>query len=876
MDSARNLPILKTVDVVILGGSLAAVEKALACAAQGNTTAMILQESFLGTDRCMTLDYPEGTTPDNYKKELEHRCADSGVELIYMSWLLDIQPGEGRTCLRIGGKFGIAGVLAGEVLDYRTDWQDASYRAWLTRRGAPEEARILEVKNPVAGETSTASRLLRGRMELLKAYEAQKQDYRLGRFAIRGTGTMALPVDDPVGKTAHSVISHICPLRGTCYDSVAADPTFCGEESHWDLVVVGGGTAGAMAALTAARKGLKVVLAEPNYALGGTSTIGGVSAYWFGTRYSDTEEVDSLVASFTAEAEQAGLPGLWGPVDQWNPDVKATVLMKLLLEAGVELLLGHCAFGVWKENEKIAGVAVSGENGIRFLAAPFVFDATGDGDVAVFAGAESEYGNSLDCVTYWASLAQYKTADTYQNNFSAMMRLDDPLDYTRFVVNARKFGSNLFDHGSYGCCRESRHIRGKTQVTLRDLMMHAHHPDTLYTCYSNYDPKGKVTADIVYCGVLPQQTVIEIPLSALIPVDGEGKTLEGIYVLGKAISASHDVFPSIRMQKDLMHQGAVMGNLIADCKKLGTKPEDLPRERLRAYSNDPLRAELAGKLSLEDCVRSLTVNSRSHWVDADFTDCETHFQPLVALMYGEPQQVIPLLEQRLEEERDEEMRLILIRIQLWHGCDRHVEEFLDSIEKRLTGSTLPKRLAATTCAQLLPDHGVMPEVVYDMNLLAYSGNPRCAEPFERVYDLLVSSHRYYQDVAQGIFTYIESFAFAAERNGNHKILDLMEKLIGLHELAHADEMDPSDLMKERFQLLRYLLLRALASGGRQSGHLGLAAQLNQPSLTLALSARKTLERLWGEDHGRDDNAWQVRIHSAGEQLPQSRILHKTF
>ncbi len=58
--------------------------------------------------------------------------------------------------------------------------------------------------------------------------------------------------------------------------------------------------------------------------------------------------------------------------------------------------------------------------------------------------------------------------------------------------------------------------------------------------------------------MLPPQVHIEIPLSALLPCDGSGGRIEGLYVAGKAVSATRNVFPSIRMQPDLMHQGAVL------------------------------------------------------------------------------------------------------------------------------------------------------------------------------------------------------------------------------------------------------------------------------------------------------------------------------
>ncbi len=48
---------------------------------------------------------------------------------------------------------------------------------------------------------------------------------------------------------------------------------------QWDVIVVGGGTAGAPAAIAAARNGAKVLVVEKNGYLGGASTSALVSPY---------------------------------------------------------------------------------------------------------------------------------------------------------------------------------------------------------------------------------------------------------------------------------------------------------------------------------------------------------------------------------------------------------------------------------------------------------------------------------------------------------------------------------------------------------------------------------------------------------------------
>lgn len=882
MNTAQQVPVLFSVDAVILGATTSAVQKALALVREKKEVALVTRASFLGTERFVTLEQAPGTIPDEEKKRLEMLCRERGVRLLYMVWLLDKSPvEEGKILVRLGGKFGVAGILTGKVLDCRPSFSDRVYRAYLTRREKPDDVSVLEVLNPAPVQATQARRLLEARLAVLRHYreDGYAREYRLGRFALRGSGPQEHSDPNPMVQARRSVLSRTDPQREGRYPRLNADSAFFGSESSWDLVVAGGGTAGSMAALTAARKGMRVAVVEPGDALGGTGTLGGVSAYWFGNRYRDTAEIDALVKTFTEQPEQKAMQGLWGKVDSWNPDVKATALLQLLLDAGVTVLFGHMIFGVLEEEGKVAGVAAVGETGISFLRAPYLFDATGDGDLAVFAGAACVYGNDHDAVTYWASLAQYPTAGTYRNNFSAMMCLDDPLDYTRFVLTARRFGKNLFDHGVCGCARESRHICGRTKLTLRDLICHTHYPDTLYTCYSNYDPKGKVTADIVYCGVLPPQTQIEIPLSALLPVRADGTRVEGLYVLGKSISVSHDLFPSIRMQKDLMHQGAVMGNLVADCLRLEERPETLPADKLKtllhSYSDDPLRAPLEGELEPEDCVKALCNGVRSHWVEADFTYCETQFQPYLALLCAPSEQVLPLLETALETPCGETVRPWLLRLAVWHGGKKYGPALARMVQDRLGDSGLPPRCGATTCAQLLPDHGVMPEAVYDLDLLAYADPDCCESVFGIVYERLIHIERDYGSITQGIFPYIESFAFVAERNGSVAVLDHIERLLELPELQDIRTLDDGNLLKERFLLLRYLLFRALAANGRRKGYEGLAACLALPQQPLARSALITLRRLAGTDFGMAAEPWQQWIASQ-PVLPRGRITEKIF
>lgn len=879
MNSAERLPILYASDTVILGGSTQAVAEALGWAQTGGQVVLVTPSAYLGTEICATLSYAPGVTPDELKKELEEKCQKAGVILLYQCQYLDTLPAPlGLKTVRLAGKFGLAGVEASRVIDLRIDFEDNTYRAFMTDKQG--NVKTLEVTVPE--ENTLARRLLAARQAVIEAYRTQYAGKAclLGRFAIRGGGTKQVSGQKRLTPNARrAVLAHTGALTEALYPTRDCTPILEGTETHYDVVVAGGGTAGAMAAIAAARAGLQVALVEPNYALGGTGTVGGVSSYWFGCRYSDIRWVDRKVGEIMDELSLGAHDGLWGETDSWNPDIKATVLLEAALEAGIAIFFGYTVFGVWMQDGNVAGLCAAGMDGVRFLAGAYLLDATGDGDVAAFAGADWEYGAGEEQLAYWASLAQYPTAGSYKNNFSAMMLPSDPVDATRFTLCARHYGGRLFDHGSYPCVRESRHIRGKYRLTLRDLMMHLPHPDTLYTCYSNFDPKGKVTADTVYCGLLPQQTLIEIPLSCLLPVDGQGKPVRHLYVLGKAISASHDVFPSIRMQPDLMHQGSQLGGLIGRCVRLGLRPEELPpavlRQLLTDLSDDPLSAPQEGGLTLRQSVEALDSHTKTHWVDMDFTGRERCFQPYVAVMCAERREVLPLLEERLKTTDDTADRRVLLRCQLWHGDNRHLQEFLKMLEDDLAGDELPARAGACTCAQLLPDHGVMPEMVYDLNTLAWVTGD-VAAPFYRVYVLLMRNPRDYHSLTAGIFPYIESFAYVAARNGSPGLLELTESLADLPELASAESLPEENLLKQRFLMLRYLLWSALARQGRDAGYRGLLRCLQSPVLPIRLSAESVLCRLTGNPRGKAPAWWGAWLDSHTGVLPKSPIREKIF
>ena len=190
---------------------------------------------------------------------------------------------------------------------------------------------------------------------------------------------------------------------------------------NYDVAVCGGGFAGISAALAAARQGKKVVLFEKEYMLGGLGTAGLVTIYLplcdgFGHQVSFGIAEELLKLSITYGAEE-GYPANW--LDgvgtrtegdrryqvQYNAQVFAILAEKLLIESGVDILYGSYVVDVETKNDKITKLYVQNKSGKTAYEISSVVDATGDCDVAHFAGVPTEtfkQGNVLAAWYYYA------------------------------------------------------------------------------------------------------------------------------------------------------------------------------------------------------------------------------------------------------------------------------------------------------------------------------------------------------------------------------------------------------------------------------------------------------------------------------------------
>ncbi|HVZ73902.1 MAG TPA: FAD-dependent oxidoreductase [Polyangia bacterium] len=154
------------------------------------------------------------------------------------------------------------------------------------------------------------------------------------------------------------------------------------------MLVVGSGPGGLAAALASARAGVRTMLVERFGCLGGNITVVGVeSIAWY--RREGTIDSEGIGREFEARAKVAGAssPEVQSLSQAIDAERFKVVADQMVAEAGVTPLLHAVATDVVMDGDTIRGVITHSKSGPGAILAKVVIDASGDADVAHYAGA---------------------------------------------------------------------------------------------------------------------------------------------------------------------------------------------------------------------------------------------------------------------------------------------------------------------------------------------------------------------------------------------------------------------------------------------------------------------------------------------------------
>lgn len=183
-------------------------------------------------------------------------------------------------------------------------------------------------------------------------------------------------------------------------------------QQYYDVVVCGGGTAGAIAAIAAARQGASVLIVETEGFLGGNATTGLPFLGFYGPEGKlivggIAEEIVASLVERNASPGHIQVPR-WYSFTPFNPAALRLLLLEKAVTSGTSLLLHGRVVGCRRlDDGRVGNVIVETVSAQKSVAGRVFIDATGDGVVARMCGAPVEKDPALQAASLVFTLSGF-------------------------------------------------------------------------------------------------------------------------------------------------------------------------------------------------------------------------------------------------------------------------------------------------------------------------------------------------------------------------------------------------------------------------------------------------------------------------------------
>lgn len=412
---------------------------------------------------------------------------------------------------------------------------------------------------------------------------------------------------------------------------------------EYDVVVCGGGPAGFIAAIAAAREGAKTALIEQYGFLGGMATAGIVAPLSVFV-YKNQQVIGGIPWEFVKRLEAMGGGYVEKPLGNvaFEPELYKLCCQRMVLEAGVELYMHSYLCGCSQNaSGQIDAVFIDNKNGTEAIKGKMFIDCTGDADLANFAGVamQPDEGRPLQPLSTYFVLGGVDTDSPLVNEAmhhnkegenchclpirEKLLALKEKLGIPEFggpwfcttlqpgvvTVNMTRAAADACDNRDYTraeCAlreqvfqmaavlrenfEEFRHcyvsavaVQAGIRETRRIKGVHTITADEYLTAFKYDDSvsRGAHPIDIHVAGGA-EQNVRFLEQPAYVPY-GSLVTADcaNLLVAGRCISADKQAFASLRVQASCMGTGQAAGVAAAQCSLCGKTATDADITALR-------------------------------------------------------------------------------------------------------------------------------------------------------------------------------------------------------------------------------------------------------------------------------------------------------
>lgn len=417
------------------------------------------------------------------------------------------------------------------------------------------------------------------------------------------------------------------------------------QKLETDVLVVGGGSSGATAAITAAQQGASVMLVERYGFLGGISTQVLDTFYGFYTPGSEARKViggvpDQVVEALMKRGKALYRPNTYGAGQgiTYDPQTLKIVWETLAENAGAKLLYHTFVVDVLTDGERVTGVIAVNKSGFLHISAKTIIDASGDADVATAAGVPHESGGtdapvqSLTTTFHLINVDVDRAQQVKKDELHARMQTaiesgDYDLPRREGSVHINPLPGVMVTNMTRVGNIDAIDAEQLTRAEIEGRRQAHEYARFLVDCvpgYENADMTSlshqigiresrriygdyRLTKDdvlsarkfedaIAQCGApiedhhagsdtkwhyLPDGATYDIPYRALLP-----QKIEGLLVVGRCLSADHDAHASVRSMGQCMAMGQAAGVAASLSVTQNTTPRSVSITTLQTHLRD--------------------------------------------------------------------------------------------------------------------------------------------------------------------------------------------------------------------------------------------------------------------------------------------------